>query len=112
MFDPRFKEKPLHGCSGCRQDFTSLGLFDRHRVGAYEYTLEQGLRLEPLREDGRRCLDADDNRGRRLDLVKLQATREAFARPPKGLTIRSYSPSEGSGGGWPHPIQLRESNAG
>jgi hypothetical protein len=42
MFDPRFKQKPLHGCSGCRQDFTSVALFDRHRVGVYSYTYSQG----------------------------------------------------------------------
>ena len=89
MFDPRFKQKPLHGCFGCRQDSTSLGLFDRHRVGVYEYTFEQGLRLDPSRKDGRRCLDADEmtargwalnDRGRWLDPVRLQASREAFAK--------------------------------
>ena len=58
MPDPRFKQKPLNGCSGCRRDFTSTTLFDRHRVGTYEYTLEQGLELDPPREDGRRCLDS------------------------------------------------------
>ena len=76
MFDPRFKEKPLHGCSSCRQDFTSTTLFDRHRVGVHEHTLEQGLRLDPPREDGRRCLDTNEmtakgwelnDRGRWLD---------------------------------------------
>jgi hypothetical protein len=89
MPDPRFKRKPLNGGSGCGQDFTSTTLFDRHRVGTYEYTLEEGLKLDPSREDGRRCLDAEEmrakgwelnDRGRWLDPVKLQATREAFAQ--------------------------------
>ena len=60
MLDPRFKQKPLHGCSGCGQDFTSTLLFDAHRTGVYVYTLEEGLKLDPPREDGRRCLDADE----------------------------------------------------
>ena len=87
--DPRFKQKPLNGCSECGQDFTSTSLFDRHRVGTYEYTLEQGLQLDSSREDGRRCLDVDEmtakgwelnDRGRWVDPVRLQATREAFAQ--------------------------------
>ena len=80
---------PANGCSGCGQDFTSTLLFDAHRVGRYHYTLEQGLRLDPPREDGRRCLDVDemtakgwaqDDRGRWTDPVRVQASREAFAR--------------------------------
>jgi hypothetical protein len=89
LSDPRFKQKPLHGCSGCLQDFTSLALFDRHRVGRYEYTLEQGLRLDRPREDGRRCLDTDEMRangwalndsGRWIDPVRVEAARESFAK--------------------------------
>ena len=68
MSDQRFKQKPLHGCSGCRQDFTSLALFDRHRVGLYEYTFEQGLKLDPPREDGRRCLDSDEMQAKGSEL--------------------------------------------
>ena len=52
---------PANGCSECGQDFTSTQLFDAHRTGVYEYTLEQGLRLGPPREDGRRCLDRTPN---------------------------------------------------
>jgi len=84
-----WKGTPANGCSGCGQDFTSTSLFDRHRAGVYEYTLEQGLKLEPPLEDGRRCLDSDEmkakgwelnDRGRWLDPVRLQASREAFAK--------------------------------
>jgi hypothetical protein len=80
---------PLNGCSGCGQDFTSTVLFDAHRVGRYEYTYEQGLELDPPREDGRRCLDsgemrgkgwAQDDRGRWIDPVRIQAARESFAK--------------------------------
>jgi len=80
---------PANGCSGCGQDFTSTLLFDTHRLGRYEYTLEQGLRLEPPREDGRRCLDADEmkakgcelnERGRWADPVRLQVIREGFLK--------------------------------
>jgi hypothetical protein len=74
---------PLNGCPGCGQDFTSTVLFDRHRIGTYAYP------WSPDREDGRRCLDeqemeakgwTQDDRGRWLDPVRVQASREAFAR--------------------------------
>lgn len=44
-------------CRSCGEDFASVDLFDRHRVGLHAYTLSEGLRLDPPREDGRRCLD-------------------------------------------------------
>jgi hypothetical protein len=34
--DPRFTHRPLNGCSGCRQDFSSVAAFDRHRVGSFD----------------------------------------------------------------------------
>jgi hypothetical protein len=83
MSDPRFNQKPLNGCSGCRNDFTSTRLFDAHRVGTYAYD------WSPDHEDGRRCLDseemqakgwAEDDRGRWTDPVRVQASREAFAK--------------------------------
>jgi hypothetical protein len=43
-------------CRGCGEDFASVDLFDRHRVGVHAYTFSEGLRVEPPREDGRRCL--------------------------------------------------------
>jgi len=80
---------PANGCTGCGHDFTSTLLFDAHRVGVYMYTYEHGLELEPPREDGRRCLDTDemtakgwelDERGRWVDPVRLQASREGFLK--------------------------------
>jgi hypothetical protein len=58
---------PANGCSGCGHDFTSTSLFDRHRVGVYAYTLEQGLKLDPTAR-GRpplsgRGRDADEGLG-------------------------------------------------
>jgi hypothetical protein len=81
---PRYwKGTPSNGCSGCGQDFTSTLLFDAHRVGTYAYP------WSPDHEDGRRCLDSDEmtakgwelnDRGRWLDPVRVQASREAFAK--------------------------------
>jgi hypothetical protein len=80
---------PLNGCTGCGNDFTSTLLFDAHRTGVYAYSLEQGLRLDPPREDGRRCLDSQEmeakgwelnDRGRWIDPLRLQASREGFAK--------------------------------
>ena len=53
---------PKNYCTSCGQDFSSVQLFDRHRVGTHEYTYQEGLRMEPLREDGRRCLTVDELR--------------------------------------------------
>lgn len=44
-------------CRACRCDFTGVTLFDSHRVGIHAYTYSEGLKMEPIREDGRRCLD-------------------------------------------------------
>jgi len=47
-------------CTTCNQDFGSVTAFDTHRVGVHEYTYSEGLRMEPMREDGRRCLTIDE----------------------------------------------------
>jgi hypothetical protein len=48
----------LNLCTGCGQDFGSLELFDRHRVGKHAYSFAEGL--ERGLEDGRRCLDSSE----------------------------------------------------
>jgi hypothetical protein len=63
-------------CRTCDQDFGSVELFDRHRVGTHSYTYSEGARMDPPRDDGRRCLGivemrekgwALDKRGRWFD---------------------------------------------
>jgi hypothetical protein len=80
---------PANGCSGCGHDFTSTILFDRHRIGAYEPGNYEGNLADWTPELGRRCLDEEemeakgwelDHRGRWVDPVRLQASREAFAK--------------------------------
>lgn len=51
---------PLNGCSSCGLDFASVGAFDAHRTGVHDYTFSEGMRMDPSREDGRRCLDLDE----------------------------------------------------
>lgn len=34
--DIRFKKTPLFGCSECLEDFASMEVFDKHRVGTFE----------------------------------------------------------------------------
>ena len=58
-------------CRSCGQDFNSVKLFDQHRVGVHDYTYNEGLKLDPPREDGRRCLDTDEMTGRGWTLNKL-----------------------------------------
>jgi hypothetical protein len=50
-------------CCACGQDFNSVGLFDRHRVGRHAYSFAEGLNMDPPREDGRRCLDIAEMAG-------------------------------------------------
>jgi len=51
---------PLSYCTTCGRDFSGDRMFDRHRVGVHAYTLSEGLRMDPPREDGRRCLYPDE----------------------------------------------------
>ena len=53
---------PSAFCTSCGRDFTGDSLFDQHRVGTHDYTISEGLKLDPPREDGRRCLDVDEMR--------------------------------------------------
>src|SRR4051794_13907377 len=52
----------MNVCVGCGLDFGSVAAFDRHRVGVFAYSLWDGLRMDPPREDGRRCLNVDEIR--------------------------------------------------
>jgi len=60
---------PLNYCRACDQDFGSVELFDRHRVGQHAYTHAEGLRRNPPKTDGRRCLSVEAmlERGWQLD---------------------------------------------
>jgi hypothetical protein len=77
-------------CVACGQDFGSVELFDRHRVGKHAYTFAEGFELGL--EDGRRCLDKQemesagwrlDRRGRWVDPSRNPARR---LRPMPELT--------------------------
>lgn len=52
--------RPLNQCGPCGKDFAGLRGFDRHRVGKHAYTFAEGTRMDPPREDGRRCLSAGE----------------------------------------------------
>ena len=79
----------LNLCRSCGCDFASVSAFDRHRTGSYEYTFVEGLALDPSRDDGRRCQDADemtgagmalDARGRWTIAADVERARRGFAR--------------------------------
>lgn len=50
----------MNFCRACGEDFGSVGAFDAHRIGKHAYTFAEGFHRDPPREDGRRCLDADE----------------------------------------------------
>jgi len=56
----------LNLCRACGLDFGSVQAFDRHRVGVHEYTYSEGVAMDPIREDGRRC----------LSLAEIESMRE------------------------------------
>lgn len=47
-------------CTSCGKDFYSDRLFDKHRTGIHAYTYSEGLKLDPPKEDGRRCMDEEE----------------------------------------------------
>lgn len=51
---------PLNLCRACSQDFAGVEAFDRHRVGEHAFLYSEGLKLDPPREDGRRCLSSEE----------------------------------------------------
>jgi hypothetical protein len=74
----------LNLCCACLQDFGSVELFDRHRIGKHAYNFAEGLDMDPPREDGRRCLDPSEmeslgwrlnSRGRWVDPARNPADR-------------------------------------
>ena len=77
-------------CASCGRDFSGDSMFDRHRVGKHAYTYSEGLALEPPREDGRRCLDAEEMRElgwRTLSDDEMRATRTHRARAGFGVEL-------------------------
>ena len=81
----------MNECGACGLDFSSVKSFDSHRVGKHAYTLSEGLRMEPPREDGRHCLVqhelvdagmAQDARGRWYLVRDREHAREAFRGEP------------------------------
>ena len=68
-------------CSACGQDFGSVELFDRHRVGKHAYSFAEGL--ERGLEDGRRCLDRSEMEGAGWRLNKCGRWSDP-ARNPAG----------------------------
>jgi hypothetical protein len=47
-------------CRSCGEDFGSAKAFDAHRVGVHVYTYSEGAAMDPVRDDGRRCLSAEE----------------------------------------------------
>jgi hypothetical protein len=77
---------PKNGCRSCRQDFASISLFDAHRAGNHDFTYSEGVKMEPMREDGRRCLDADEMRAKGWTLD----ARGRWCNPKESARVSSY----------------------
>jgi hypothetical protein len=81
-------------CRACREDFGSTSAFDAHRVGKHAYTYRDGLGMDPSREDGRRCLDAEE-----LERAGWHRDKQGRWRQPMrntaGLLAMMYGRSQG-----------------
>lgn len=86
---PRPAKPPHNLCRSCGIDFNSIDLFEQHRVGVHAYTFSEGIAMEPMREDGRRCLSVDemhergweqDAKGYWFDPVKAKRTSDYFQK--------------------------------
>jgi hypothetical protein len=77
----------LNLCTTCKADFASVSAFDKHRVGKHAYTYLEGIKMDPPREDGRRCLDSDEmlERGMELD------SRGRWAIVADGARLRAWA---------------------
>ena len=81
----------MNVCGSCRQGFSSVKGFDRHRVGRHGYTLAEGARRVPPVFDGRRCLAASeledsgfvlDGRGRWVEVARRADAAARFTVGP------------------------------
>lgn len=90
----------MNGCRACGQDLGSLSAFDAHRRGTHDYTFVEGLRMDPPREDGRRCLDVDE-----LEAAGWRRDRHGRWRTPRPDTEMPFwdRRSAKSGDGTPSP---------
>ncbi len=63
----------LNQCGACGEDFTSVTLFDKHRVGPHD----NGRRCLSVRELERKGFERND-RGQWFDPVQRDRARQAF----------------------------------
>ena len=90
-------------CASCGLAFAGTSAFDFHRRGAHAFTLSEGLRLDPLREDGRRCLHPSemaevgmerDSRGR-WRIIASEKQLQGLARLRAGAPTNALEATEG-----------------
>ena len=85
----------MNQCSGCGENFNSVTMFDKHRVGKHEYTFAEGQAISSMIIDGRRCLDTDemDQKGWSRNI------HGKWSDPAEAERVRSRFRGKGSGPG-------------
>ncbi len=90
-------------CASCGLFFSGTSSFDAHRVGVHAYTVSEGLRMEPPRENGRRCLHVSemveasmelDDRGR-WRIIASEKQLQGLARLRAGAPTKRTEATEG-----------------
>src|SRR5262245_66473070 len=77
-------------CTTCGRDFSGDWMFDAHRVGVFDYRYGEGLKMDPPREDGRRCMDPEEmqERGwRPMTDEEMRASRRDKHRAGFGVEL-------------------------
>jgi len=93
-------------CAACGLSFSGTSAFDAHRTGTHAYTLSEGLRLDPPRENGRRCLHVSEmgEAGMELDerarwrIIASEKQLQGLARLRAGAPTNALEAIEGLGG--------------
>jgi hypothetical protein len=97
----------VNECGACGEDFASVAAFDAHRVGRHAFTFAEGLRMEPPREDGRRCLHpvemtergiALNSKGRWQLIAKVLHAHRRFGNTSQEQTGPTLTASEHEAG--------------
>ena len=81
-------------CAACGLFFSGTSSFDAHRVGRHAYTFSEGLRLDPLREDGRRCLHPSEMGEARVSTI-VESENEAGMERSVCTTVQMELDSRG-----------------
>jgi hypothetical protein len=82
----------MNACGACGLNFGSVAAFDAHRFGRHGYTYSEGLRMDPPRKDGRRCVTPEEIAESSLFVQNAHGRWSLRAGLDAARTLRLLSP--------------------